>query len=68
MKIYTSFEDINLDLQILKLESELEKEKLKRSYFFLKDSLSPINITTSLIGNMLQKAFYTKLIQRLLPF
>lgn len=68
MKIYTSFEEINLDLEILKLESELEKEKLKRSYFFVKQSLLPINIATSLVSSFLQRAFYTKLLKRLLPF
>lgn len=68
MKTYASFKEINLDLEILKLESELEKEKLKRSYFFLKQTLSPLNITTSLVGYFIQKTFYTKLLKRLLPF
>lgn len=68
MKVYTSFDEIDLELEILKLESELEKEKLKRSYFYLKESFSPVNIATSLISNLMQKAFYAKIFKKLLPF
>jgi hypothetical protein len=68
MKVYRSFEEINLELDILKLETELEKEKLKRSFFNLKRTFAPVNILSSLVSSMMHKSFYTKLLQKLLPF
>ncbi|PKP25072.1 MAG: hypothetical protein CVU03_09580 [Bacteroidetes bacterium HGW-Bacteroidetes-2] len=68
MKIYSSFKEIDVELEILKLESEIEKEKLKKSYFYFKESISPMNIATSMISNIAQKAFFGKLLQKILPF
>ncbi len=68
MKIYSSFEEIELELEILKLESEIEKEKLKKSFFYLKESVSPMQIATSIVGNIAQKAFIGKLLVKIFPF
>lgn len=68
MKVYRNFEEINLELDILKLETELEKEKLKRSFHNLKRTFAPVNILSSLMKSMMQKTFYIKLLQKVLPF
>ncbi|MEX2335743.1 MAG: DUF6327 family protein [Fulvivirga sp.] len=68
MKVYTSFDEINLELEILKLESEVEKEKLKRSYFYFKESISPLNVSTSLVKTFVKKAFLAKILHKILPF
>lgn len=68
MKVYTSFDEVNLELEILKLESELEKEKLKRSYFYFKESISPLNVSTSLAKTFAKKVFSAKILSKVLPF
>jgi len=68
MKIYSTYEQIDAELEILKLETKIEKEKLKRSYFYFKESISPMGIATSMISNIAHKAFFGKLLQKFLPF
>ncbi|NBL65759.1 hypothetical protein GV828_11160 [Flavobacterium sp. NST-5] len=49
-KIYTSFEEINRDLEILKVEKELAHEKLKLSFEDTKDSITAKNILGTVPG------------------
>ncbi len=68
MKVYSNFEEIDLELEILKLESEIEREKLKKSFFYLKQSVSPMQIASSVVGNIAQKAFIGKFLVKIFPF
>jgi len=68
MKVYSSFEEIDIELEIRKLESDIEKEKIKKSFFYLKESISPVEIASSLLGNIAKKVFLGKLLIKILPF
>ncbi|MBA3987092.1 MAG: hypothetical protein H0X63_11095 [Flavobacteriales bacterium] len=68
MKVYSSYEEINIELKIRKLESDIEKEKIKKSFFYLKESVSPAEIASSLLGNVAKKVFFGKLLIKILPF
>lgn len=50
-KTYSSYEEINLDLEIFKTESDIAYQKIKRSFSStkndFKDSISPINALRS---------------------
>lgn len=41
MKQYSSFEEIDRDLEILKLQNQIDKEEIKLSYARTKEGLSP---------------------------
>lgn len=47
MKEYTSFEEIERDLKILKLQNEIDKEEVMLSYHRTKEALSPLAILNS---------------------
>lgn len=59
MRIYSSFEEIDKDLKILKLQTEIDKEEIKLSLDQTKESLSP----KSLIGNA-----FSSIAQKILAF
>ena len=50
-KIYSSFEEIELDLQILKLEREIHAQKIKLNLEKTGENLRPINLINDYIGN-----------------
>ncbi len=50
-KIYSSFEEIDLDLQILKLEREIHAQKIKLNLEKTGENLRPINLINDYIGN-----------------
>jgi hypothetical protein len=43
-KVYHTYEEINKDLQILKVEKDLAYAKFKRSFEETKESLQPMNM------------------------
>ncbi len=47
MKEYSSFEEIDRDLKILKLQNEIDKEEVKLSINRTKSALSPVEIIKS---------------------
>lgn len=67
-RIYTSFEEVNRDKEIYKLQSQIDREKIKRSFFYLKETVSPVNIGASIAIGILQKRFLNKLLSKILPF
>ena len=56
MKQYTSFEEIDRDLKILKLQAQIDKEEIKLTIEEVKDSLSPLRIVGNTVGAIMQKA------------
>ena len=49
-KIYSSFEEIELDLQILKVEREIHAQKIKMGIRKTGDNLRPMNLLHDYIG------------------
>jgi hypothetical protein len=58
-KVYTSFEELDRDIKIAKLERVLAEEKFKRGVHLVKDQFYP---------NFRSNAFWKKLGRQLLPF
>ena len=47
MKEYRSFEEIERDLKILKLQNEIDKEEVMLSFNRTKEALSPLSLLSS---------------------
>ena len=62
MRRYTNFEEVNRDLRILKLQSEINTEELKLHFRKTKDSLSPGNLITGLIGGVATSAVILRIL------
>ena len=54
MREYKNFEEIDRDLQLLKLQKEIDKEKLLLSYNETKESLSPKRLLKSAAGSIFE--------------
>lgn len=67
-RMYSSFEEIDRDREIYRLEMEIEKRKMTHNVEGIKASISPINIGTSLALSVLKKRFFYKMYKKLLPF
>ena len=65
-KVYSSFEEINRDLKILKLQKDIDLEEVKLSYHEVKNSLSPVGLIANIVGAIAQKAFVLKAVNKLL--
>lgn len=68
MKTYSSFDEINRDLEIYRLQSEICKEKMKQNVLEIKDAVSPTNILIDLGLNVVRKILYGRILHKLLPF
>lgn len=49
---YSSYEEINRDLKILKVEKELNFHRLFKSFDQLKDGFTPIKLATNAFGSL----------------
>jgi len=65
MKEYSSFEEIDRDLKILKLQNQIDKEEIRLSIEHTKESLSPISLFGGIIGSVMQKAFVLKAVSKI---
>ncbi len=65
MKQYSSFEEIDRDLKILKLQNEIDKEEIKLSIQEIKDNMSPMSLAGSIITSAVKKAIALKAIAKL---
>ena len=65
MRVYSSFEEIDKDLKILHLQTEIDKEEIKLSLDDTKSKLSPVSLAGSLVGNVIQKALILKAVSKI---
>lgn len=65
MRIYSSFEEIDKDLQILRLQTEIDKEEIKLSVDQVKGGLSPVSILGNTVTSILQKALVLKAVSKI---
>jgi hypothetical protein len=66
LKIYSSFEEIELDLKILKLEREIHAQKIKMGFQETGENLRPMNLLQDYIGAGNQTTF--SLIEQVIKF
>ncbi len=65
MKQYSSFEEIDRDLKILKLQNEIDKEEIKLSIQETKDNMSPLSLAGSVITAAVRKALVLKAVAKM---
>ena len=68
MRQYNNFEEIEWDLKLLKLQSEIDKERIFLSYNHLKESLSPLRILKRSAGTIFKSALIYKGASKVLGF
>ncbi|WP_300433681.1 DUF6327 family protein [Christiangramia sp.] len=66
MRVYSSFEEIDKDLKILKLQTEIDKEEIKLSLDQTRESLSAKSIIGSGFGAVFQKLLALKAISKIM--
>ena len=65
MKEYSSFDEIERDLKILKLQTQIDKEEIKLSYELTKDNMSPLSLIASMASSIIQKALVLKAVSKI---
>lgn len=65
MRVYSSFEEIDKDLKILHLQTEIDKEEIKLSLDDTKSKLSPVSLAGSMVGSVIQKALVLKAVSKI---
>lgn len=72
MKAYSSFDQIDSDLKILKLKKQIGEEELKLSLHTLKGGVrsgfSPVSTISAVLGSLVQKAVVAKLLSLLFGY
>ncbi|KAF2335890.1 DUF6327 family protein [Flavobacterium ginsenosidimutans] len=69
-KKYSSYAEIERDLEILKLEKEINYQKLVLSFQKTKESITPQNIVNGFVSSYTEyfSNSYLKIIQSILPY
>ncbi|AVR44836.1 hypothetical protein C7S20_05905 [Christiangramia fulva] len=65
MRTYTNFDEIDKDLKILKLQTEIDKEEIKLSVDQVKSNLSPVSLLGGTVGAIIQKAIVLKAVSKI---
>lgn len=60
MRQYRNFNEIDRDKKLLRLQMEIDKEKMILSYNHTKESLSPMNVAKNLAGTVFKSAIILK--------
>jgi len=66
MRIYSTYDDIDHDLKILKLQTEIDKEKMKINVEEIKEDISPVSIISGIVSSIAKKAFILKAVGKIL--
>lgn len=66
MKKYTSFEEIDKDLKLLKLQSKIAKQKASIDVAYLRNDLSFSNLFSELIATLGKRYIYQQIIQKIM--
>lgn len=66
MKRYTSFKEIDEDLKILKLETQISRQKANIDLVYIKRAFAFTNIIAELISFFGQKAIYARIGKQIL--
>lgn len=64
MKVYTSFDEVDKDLKMLRLQKNISKEEIKLSYNNLKEDLGFLNIVGKTTGYILKRALALKIVKK----
>ena len=64
-KRYTSYDQVDRDLKILKLQTDIDKEEVKLSVDQVKSNASPASLGSDLFGSVIQKALILKAISKI---
>lgn len=65
MKKYTSFNEIDKDLKLLKLRNQIAKQKASIDVAYLKSDLKITNILSELLATLGKRYFYKQVIEKL---
>lgn len=68
MRHYSNFDEIDRDLQLLKLQMDIDKERIFLSYHHTKESLAPTAILKSMFGSILKNTLILKGTSKVLGF
>ena len=68
MRQYKSFDEIDRDLKLLKLQKEIDKERIFLSYNYTKESMSPKNILKRTAGTIFKSALIYKGASKVMGF
>lgn len=66
MKSYSNFEEIDRDLQIKKLQNQIDREQIKLDVHEIKKTLSPVAFIANLTGSIAERAFVVKAVNTIL--
>ncbi len=66
MKVYKSFDQIEQDLRILKLQQQIDEEQLKLSINDTKAAFSPVSLVAGSVGAIVQKTIVLKAVNNIL--
>lgn len=60
MKVYRTFEEIDHDLKVLKLQGEIDKEQVKLGIARIKEDFSPVQMAGSIVSSVARKVVMLK--------
>ena len=66
MRVYSSFKDIDKDLKILKLQTEIDKEEIRLSMDHTKQQMTPMSLLGSGVGSIVHKILSIRAVSKIM--